>query len=279
MSVARHSDPEAELARLRQELSACKAQLVEAHQMISVGQLLTGIIHEINTPVGSILSNNQVGTKALETLRELLEKARREGTPPPPKAVQLLETLLSLASVDKLACERIISVIRGLRTLVGGKETDFVKADVNEILDNALKLARCEFRRRIQVETDYGELPRVECDPHQLGQVFLNLLVNAGHAIVGEGRVGVRTRQEGEFIRISIADSGCGIAPEHRSKIFCSGFTTKPPGVGTGLGLAISREIIVDGHGGSIEFETEEGRGTTFHIRIPVSRAVPAAEK
>lgn len=243
--------------------------------MISVGQLLTGIIHEINTPIGSILSNNHVGTRSLELLKELLEKARRDNTAPPPRAARILDTLHSLASVDKIACERIIAVIRGLKTFVGGHEPEFAKADLNEIVDNTLKLARCEFRRRIQVETNYGEIPAVECDAHQLGQVFLNLLVNAGHAIEGEGQVVVRTRAEGDFIHISIADNGRGIAPEHRSKIFSSGFTTKPAGIGTGLGLAISREIVVDGHGGSIDFETEVGQGTTFHIRIPIARPVP----
>jgi two-component system NtrC family sensor kinase len=105
-----------------------------------------------------------------------------------------------------------------------------------------------------------------------LDQVFLNLLVNAGQAIEGEGRVGVRTRLDGSEVCVSISDTGKGIAPEQQQKIFTQGFTTKPVGVGTGLGLAISREIVVEKHGGRIDFESEPGVGTTFHIHIPLEQ-------
>jgi signal transduction histidine kinase len=139
-------------------------------------------------------------------------------------------------------------------------------------MDNSLKLAHCDFRRRIEVVTEYGEIPEVECEPRQLGQVFLNLLVNAGQAITGEGTVSIKTEREGEFVHVSISDTGCGIAPEHRDRIFSSRFTTKAPGIGTGLGLAISRDIVEGAHGGTIDFESEVGTGTTFHVRLPLSQ-------
>jgi len=262
---------EAEVAALRSELDQCKSQLIDASQMTAVGELLAGIVHEINTPIGSILSNNEVGSRSLQMLNDLLEQAQREGASPPPKVTKILKTLLSLTAVDKIACERIISVIRGLKTFVGGGGAEYRKADVNAILDNTLKLANCEFRRRIQVETDYGSLPEVECESHQLGQVFLNILVNAGHAIEGEGKIRIKTESEGDRVHIAITDDGGGIAPENREKVFSTGFTTKPAGIGTGRGLAISKDIIVNRHGGTIDFESEVGRGTTFHIRIPVS--------
>jgi signal transduction histidine kinase len=273
MTDKERADLEAEVSSLRAELDACKSQLLDAHQMSVVGQLLASIVHEINTPIGSVLSNNEVGARSLDMLQKLVADAQAENRPPAPKATKILSTLVTLASVDKIACERIISVVRGLKTFIGGHGTEFVKASVNEILDNALKLAHCEYRRRVQVETDFGEIPEIECEPHQLGQVFLNLLVNAGHAIDGEGTVTVRSAVEGDSIHVSIADNGSGIPPEHRDKIFSTGFTTKAAGVGTGLGLAISRDIIVDRHGGTIDFESEVGKGTTFHIRIPMAAA------
>jgi len=141
--------------------------------------------------------------------------------------------------------------------------------DLNEHLRDTLKLTQAEFRRRVTVETDFGELPEVECYPQMLNQVFLNLLVNAGQAIEGEGKIVVRTREEGGDVHISIADSGRGMSVEQQRKAFEAGFTTKAVGEGTGMGLAISREIIEQKHGGTIAFESEAGRGTTFHIRIP----------
>jgi signal transduction histidine kinase len=241
--------------------------LAELHQMASIGRLLVGIVHEINTPIGSVFSNNEVILSTLEKLETLLADPRPESLE---KARRLLETCRSLAAVDRIACERIRSVIRGLKTFsrVDGNEPH--RVDLNQQLRDTLKLTQAEFRRRITVEADLGDLPEVECYPQMLNQVFLNLLVNAGQAIEGEGRICVRTRLEGETVHISIADNGRGMSPEQQAKVFEAGFTTKPVGEGTGQGLSISREIIVDRHGGSIDFESRPGAGTTFHIRIPL---------
>ncbi len=271
MSDKETGDVEAKLAELHTQLDAYRKQLIEAHQMTAVGQLLAGVVHEINTPIGSILSNNEVSSRSIELLKTMLEQAKSNNSAPSPKALKILGTLEKLSSVDKIACERIAAVVRSLKTFVGGKASDFRRADLNEILSNTLKLCHCEFRHRIEVSTDYDDLQGVECDAHQIGQVFLNILVNAGQAIGGEGRVSIATTLEGDFAHVSISDSGGGIPPEHRESIFSSGFTTKPAGVGTGLGLAISRDIV-EAHGGKISFETETGHGTTFHVRIPVSR-------
>jgi signal transduction histidine kinase len=260
----------AESDSLRRELEACKRQVLQAYQLTAVGNLLASIIHEVNTPIGSILSNCQVEARDLESLKQLLAGARISQEPPPVKSVELIDTIESLLAVDKIACERIMAVVRGLKTLCGGSCGEFVKSNINEILDNTIKLARCEFRQRVKVETDYGALPEICCEPHQMGQVFLNLLVNAGQAISGEGTVVVRTRSDGRMVHVSVTDSGSGIAPEHRDKIFSAGFTTKPAGAGTGLGLAISKDIVVGRHGGVIDFESELGRGTTFNVRVPV---------
>ena len=263
-----------ELSNLRAELETANRQLVEAHKMASLGRLLAGIVHEINTPIGSVLSNNEVIIRSLD----IIKKNLIDGQPAAlQKAKDILETCRSLAAVDKIACERITSVIRGLKTFSRVDSEDLRKVDLHENIENTIKLTHGEFRRRITFETDFGDLPPVECHPQMLNQVFLNTLMNAGQAIEGEGKITVRTRCEGDRIHISIADTGKGIAPEDRAKIFGSGFTTKAVGVGTGLGLNISKQIVEETHHGKLDFESEVGVGTTFHIRIPVQQMKRAA--
>jgi len=277
MAGDRQSDLETLVTVLRSELEVSKAQLIESQKLMAVGELLAGIIHEINSPIGSILSNNEVTTRSLEKLENVISLAVETGAPPPRKALAAVETLRKLAAVDKIACERIASVVRGLKSFSGSASPEFRKCNLNEVIDNTLKLAHCEYRRRISVETDYGELPEVECEERRIGQVFLNLLVNAGQAIEGEGVVRIRSEVEGENVHVAVGDSGVGIAPENRDRIFSSRFTTKAPGIGSGLGLAISKEIV-EAHGGSIDFESELGKGTTFHVRIPVSQGANAQQ-
>jgi signal transduction histidine kinase len=243
--------------------------LLEENKMAALGRLLAGVIHEINTPMGSISSNNQVMLRSLE----LVKKALADPQPATlNRARDVLDTCISLAAVDRTACDRILGLIRGVKTYSRTGDSALSRVDLNEQLRLALKLMHVEFRRRIIVETDYGELPPVECYAAMLDQVFLNLLVNAGQAIEGEGRVRVRTCRKGAEACISISDTGRGIMPEDKQKIFTQGFTTKPIGVGSGLGLAISHEIVVEKHGGRIEFESEPGAGTTFHIHIPLEQ-------
>jgi two-component system NtrC family sensor kinase len=265
---------EQQVADLTAELEKASSQMVDAHKMASLGRLLAAIVHEINTPIGSILSNNEVVLRSLDIVKKALSDSDAASLA---RAKDILETCRGLAAVDKIACERITSVIRGLKTFARVDSADLRKAGLNECLSNTLKLTQCEFRRRVLVETDFRDLPQVECHPQMLGQVFLNLLVNAGQAIEGEGRVTVRTRREGDCVHISIADTGRGIRLEDRSKIFSSGFTTKPVGVGTGLGLAISKQIVEEVHHGSMDFESEVGVGTTFHIRLPIEHRKEAA--
>lgn len=239
----------------------------EVHQFAAIGRLLAGIVHEINTPIGSVFSNTDILLRSLEKLDRLLA----ENTPQSlDQARRVIASCQSLVAVDRIACERIRSVIRGLKTISRVDCAEARKVNLNEQLRDTLKLTEAEFRRRISVETDFAELPEVECYPQMLNQVFLNLLVNAGHAIDGEGRIMVRTRAEGDTVHISIADTGRGMTREQQAKAFEAGFTTKAVGEGTGMGLAISKEIIEEKHGGTISFESEPGVGTTFHIRIPL---------
>lgn len=268
------AQPESEAADLREKVANLTAQLTEEHKMGSIGRLLAGIVHEINSPIGAILSNNQVIIRSLEMVGKAMAGGDAAALE---KARNIVETCQSLVAIDKIACERISEVVRGLKTFARVDSSELRKVNLNEQIQNTLKLTHGEFHRRIQVETDFGDLPPVECHAQMLNQVFLNILVNAGQAIEGEGKIAVRTRREGEAVHVSIADTGRGIKPEDRPKILAGGFTTKDVGVGTGLGLAISKKIVEETHGGSLAFETEVGVGTTFHIRIPVEQVRTAA--
>ncbi len=238
----------------------------ELHQMASIGRLLAGVVHEINTPLGSIFSNNDVLLRSLGMLDELLADGRPESLE---KARRIVATCQTLAAVDGIACERIRAIIRGLKTFARVDTNEPRMVDLNEHLRDTIKLTEAEFRRRIKVETDFGDLPAIECFPQMLNQVFLNILVNAGHAIEGEGTIRVRTSMERGGVQVSISDTGRGMTPEEQERAFEAGFTTKPVGEGTGMGLAIASQIVEERHGGSIWFESQPGVGTTFYLRIP----------
>ncbi|MGI8745452.1 MAG: sensor histidine kinase [Bryobacteraceae bacterium] len=262
-----------ELSRLQEEMDLANRKLAEAHKMAALGRLSAGIVHEINTPIGSIFSNNDVIIRSLDKMKDSLAGAQAAGAPPPQKVIDTLDVIIGLAAVDKIACERISGIIRSLKTFARVNESDLERVDINDLLRNMIKLTSTVFRGRIQIQTDYGELPKVECFPGLLNQVFLNLIVNAGQAIPDEGIITIRTLAEDKYVHISVADNGTGIPDAVRPKIFAAGFTTKPIGEGTGLGLTITREIVEDTHGGTIGFESEMGKGTRFDVRIPIEQS------
>ena len=255
-----------ELDELKAQVHSLECRLAEAHRMAALGRLAAGIVHEVNTPVGSILANT-------ETMRRMLDKVRvlLAGVAVPPKALELLASVDSLISVDQIACERISATVRGLKTFARGNEDELRRIKLDELISNMLKLTHCT-RRRLSLVTEFAPLPEVECYPQLLAQALLNLLVNAAQATPDSGTVTVRTALEGGQVYIGVSDTGHGIPPEVRDRIFGAGFTTKPLGEGTGLGLNITREIVVDRHHGTIRFDTEVGQGTTFHIRIPLTQ-------
>jgi signal transduction histidine kinase len=190
-----------------------------------------------------------------------------------PTMIRTLEVLDEIGRVNKTACERIVATVKSLRNFARLDEAERKRVDLHEGLESTLVLVHHEFKNRIKVVRDYGdEVPEVECSPNQLNQVFMNILVNAAHAIEGEGTVNIATRSEGEQVTISFTDTGRGIDPKVVPNIFDPGFTTKGVGVGTGLGLAICYRIVKDHHG-SIDVESEPGRGTTFAITLPTKPA------
>lgn len=258
----------AEIEKLQREVARLREELQRSYKSITIGRLASGVIHEINSPIASIFSNLEVLQKSVDALERNFEGS---GTA---KTRQIFEMMRSLLAVDRMACERISGVIRSLKIHARLEEEDFRKVNLNELLNDSIRLVNAEYKRRVKIVTEFGELPEVECRPQLMGQVFINVLVNAAQAIAGEGTVTVRTRAGASTVEVAIADSGAGIAPECQEKIFSMGFSTKPIGVGTGIGLALSRRIVVDVHHGSIRFESEQGKGTVFFITIPLKQGV-----
>jgi len=165
--------------------------------------------------------------------------------------------------------DRVSTIVRGLKSFSRVDGATQQATDINECLEATLNIVWNELKYKAVVTKDYGSISRTLCNPQQLNQVFMNLLVNAAQAIEKQGEIRIRSREENGWIFISIADTGCGVPPQHLSRIFEPFFTTKDVGKGTGLGLSISYDIIKK-HGGDISVESEPGRGTTFNVKIPV---------
>ena len=239
-------------------------QFVELQRFAALGKLLANVAHEFSTPAASLASNAELEIRLVDAL----EKTQPEGP-----SQELLATLRSLLSVDQVACERIRRLVKSLKTVARARQAEFERVDLNELAKSMIQLVATGFRAGIEFETDFGTLPLVECDPSLLAQALLNLIDNAAQAIEVSGSVTVGTRNEGSQIHLWIADTGCGIRPEDQPKVLQQSFTTKPVGVGTGLGLAMVSDAVRRVHGGTVEFESVYGHGSTFHMRIPLDQS------
>jgi signal transduction histidine kinase len=240
-------------------------QLLELQRQATLGRLLAGVAHEISAPLGSILSNLDLRSRLLDRIEAAAGDAGSA------RVQELVAACRELARVDRVAGERIGKLVRSLKVAARVTDSQPQIASVNEIVDCALQLARANFGSRIAIQADFGDLPEIWCRADRLGQAILNLVTNAGQAIEGSGAVTVGTRREGDAIHIWVADTGQGIRDADKPKILWQGFTTKALGLGTGLGLLIVRQIVEE-HGGAIDFESKVGRGTTFHVRLPIRR-------
>jgi PAS domain S-box-containing protein len=258
-----------ELENTNRELRDTQAALVQSEKMASLGNLVAGVAHEINTPVGSINSNSDVMIRALEKLRQFFEGAPTE-VRDDPELARTLTVLENIGQVNQTACERIVRIVRSLRNFARLDEAERKQVDIHEGLESTLTLVHHALKNRVGLVKDYGELPEIECSPNQLNQVFMNVLVNASQAIADKGTITIKTRSAGDTVAIAITDTGTGIPPRDLDKIFDPGFTTKGVGLGSGLGLAISYKIVKE-HGGRIDVESEVGRGTTFILTLPVA--------
>jgi len=179
---------------------------------------------------------------------------------------------------------RIATIVRSMKEFAHPDQPQKMIGDLNQAIRSTLVIAHNEYKYVAELDAQFGDLPPVPCYLGEINQVVLNLLVNASHAIAdvvkgtgGLGKLTVRTRLDGDTVEISIADTGTGIPESARDKIFDPFFTTKEVGKGTGQGLAIARSVIVNKHGGTLHFETECGKGTTFFIRLPIDASTAGA--
>ena len=267
------------------DLKATQSQMLQREKMASIGLLAAGVAHEINNPMGFISSNLVTLGKYTERLvgfinaqaellkspgsgeklAELEEQRRRIKLDYISKDVpQLIEESLDGA-------ERVKKIVQNLKAFSRVDDTERTQVDLNECLDSTINIAWNEIKYVATLKKEYGTLPPLLCYPQQLNQVFMNLLVNAAHAIEGQGEITVRTWAGEEHVWVAVSDTGTGIPEEIRGRIFEPFFTTKEVGKGTGLGLSISYDIVKK-HGGEILVESEQGKGTTLTLKLPAAR-------
>ena len=239
-----------DLTKALKELKETQLQLINSAKMASLGQLVAGVAHEINTPLASIKSNNEITKKLIKQVEDK----------------EIKELLEETNNIDSMAIDKINRLVVSLRKFVRLDEAELQEADINKEIDLTLDLIRHETKNRIEIVKKYGKLPPVKCYPNMLNQVFMNILVNASHAIEGEGTITIDTSYKKKCLVVKIKDTGCGI--KEPDKIFDVGYTTKGAGVGTGWGLAISQKII-EKHKGKIDVKTKINKGSEFIITIP----------
>jgi len=285
-----------ELRRLGRELAA-------AQKLESVGRLAAGVAHEINTPVQFVSDNVRFVRTSLPDIanvvrayRDLQQTVQSGGDAA--AAARLAAEAEKAADLDyvmenaPLAIDssieglgRIATIVRSMKEFAHPDQAEKRFVDLNQAIRSTLVIARNEYKYVAELDTQFGELPAVQCHLGEINQVILNLLVNASDAISDVvkdsgslGKLSVRTHLDGDAVEISIADTGTGIPEAARDKIFDPFFTTKEVGKGTGQGLAIARSVIVNKHGGTLRFETECGKGTTFFVRLPIGAAAADQE-
>jgi signal transduction histidine kinase len=285
-----------ELRRLGRELAA-------AQKLESVGRLAAGVAHEINTPVQFVSDNVQFVRTSMTDIaavihayRDLRDAAQSSGDVA--AAVRLAEDAEKAADLDYIlnnapqaldssieGLGRIATIVRSMKEFAHPDQAQKTLADLNQAIRSTLVIAHNEYKYVAELSAQFDDLPPIPCFLGEINQVVLNLLVNASHAISdvvkGTGSLGnlnVRTRLDGNEVEISISDTGTGIPESARDKIFDPFFTTKEVGKGTGQGLAIAHSVIVKKHGGTLRFETECGKGTTFFIRLPIDAPIDASD-
>lgn len=263
-----------------------------AQKLEAIGQLAAGVAHEINTPMQYIGDNVSFLSRAFERLGQHFALVKqlvaagdaaeidrlRQELAAAQKKMRLdfmLEQIPKALGASQDGVAHVSNIVRAMKSFARFDQGEKAQADINQALRDTLVVAQNEYKNVATVETDLGDIPPVNCFIGRLNQVFLNLVVNAAHAIAdkrqeGPGRIRVSSRAVDGLLEVKIADNGCGVPTEIRHRIFEQFFTTKEVGRGTGQGLSIARNIIVEAHGGSIEFESEVDAGTVFCIRIPI---------
>ena len=278
-----------ELKRLNQTLRHTQEQLIQSEKLASIGQLAAGVAHEINNPVGYVFSNFSSLERYLGDLFRMLGayeaiETQLAGTPAAAALASLKqeieldylkEDVPALMAESREGISRVRKIVQDLKDFShvdARKEWEWT--DLHKGLDSTLNIVHNEIKYKADVIKEYGTLPDVQCLASELNQVFMNLLVNAAHAIdKPRGTIHLRSGAGDGHVWVEVEDDGSGIAPDTLSRIFDPFFTTKPVGKGTGLGLSLSYGIVQK-HGGHIEVDSVVGRGTRFRVVLPVEREV-----
>ncbi len=279
-----NSELEARVSEKVAELKAAQDQLLQSEKMASVGQLAAGVAHEINNPVGYIDSNLGTLQRYLQSMLGMLEayEAAEDLLPEDAEARErinalkteldlgyLREDVVELVKESREGLNRVKQIVQNLKEFSHKGEQEWKSEDLHSGIDSTLDIVYNDIKYTADVTKEYGELPHIECILPQLNQVFMNLLINAAHAIESRGIISIRTGTKDDWAWVEISDTGKGIDPEHLTRIFDPFFTTMPIGKGTGLGLSLSYTII-ENHGGRIDVESELGQGTTFRLWLPL---------
>jgi PAS domain S-box-containing protein len=269
-----------ERKRAEESLRESERQLRLAQKLESIGQLAAGIAHEINTPVQYIGDNAQFLSSAFQDLLRVIEQqppAAGDATADVDIPYLRSEIPNAIAQMQE-GVDRVAKIVRAMKRFSHPGPAEKVPNDIHQAIESTVLVSRNEWKYVADLATDFDpEMPPVPCIVGEFNQVILNLIVNAAHAIAdvvkksgGKGAIAIATRKNGEFAEIRVSDTGCGIPEANRSKIFDPFFTTKEVGKGTGQGLAIAHSVIVQKHRGTIHFESEMGKGTTFIIQLPL---------
>lgn len=267
-----------------QERDRLALELRMAQKLEAVGRLAAGVAHEINTPMQYVADNVTFLSDSVDDLARVIgayrvDRTHGDATAAEVEVEYLLTELPKAMQRTRDGIRRVTDIVRAMKEFSHPSSDAHSPADLNKALETTLEIARSEYKHIATVELKAGPLPLVACNIGELNQVFLNLLVNAAHAIeasgkdAAAGRIRIVTQHAGAELIITFEDNGCGIEPENLDKIFDPFFTTKEVGRGTGQGLAISRSIVVDRHGGGLDVHSIAGTGTRFTIRLPVTDA------
>ncbi len=282
-------DQHQELEKAYQDLKGAQSTILQQEKLASIGQLAAGVAHEINNPMGFITSNLGTLRKYADKLTDFIavqETALKDLLPEQlakiasqRKALKVdfvIDDLQSMVKESLDGAERIKRIVQDLKSFSRIDETEVKPADLNAGMESTINIVWNELKYKATITKEYGDIPQIKCNPGQLNQVFMNILMNAAHAIEKQGKISIKTWSDNGHILISIADTGCGIPQDKLIHIFEPFYTTKEVGKGTGLGLSIAYDIIKK-HNGTIDVESTVGRGTTFTISIPVVTAAGSA--
>lgn len=276
-----------ELRETNRKLEEAHNQLLQSEKMASIGQLAAGVAHEINNPISFVNSNLSSLESYLQGILEMLKEYEQHepllagNFPAQFASIQavkekveldyLKDDIVSLLDESKDGLLRVKKIVQDLKDFSHVGTAEWQMADLQTGLESTLNIVNNEIKYKAKVIREYEKIPPIECLPLELNQVFMNMLVNAAHAIEDHGEITVRTSLHGDRVLVEISDNGNGIAPENLKRIFDPFFTTKPIGKGTGLGLSLSYSIVQK-HQGRIEVESTVGKGTCFKIWLPIQQ-------